>query len=970
MLVGWGSRRGLVLSCALLCVLVALFFHRSVFSYRLFFFYDTIMQNFPFGLYFAEGFSNFRLRLWCPEIFSGFPLMAEGQAGPLYPLFAPLLLVAPYWVIYKFSIVLHSLLAGLSMLLLLRQMRLRVQSCLYGAVVFAFSGYFAAQVSHANIIRGYCYLPALLAGCEAIRRDGFRRLWVVAVLLGAMLLGTHPYIAIYSLLALGLWLLFGLAGVRPRRAQISRFALIAAALALGVGISAAQLLPSAELFQRSVRGVKPSWEFVTAGSLAPRNLIGFVLPDFFGTPANNSYWGRGEIGLFFEFCGYVGVLSLLLTIVAALFVRDRRLSYYWVVLVAALLLALGRHTPVYRLAAKLPIISATRTPARYLYLVVFALSVLSAFGLEHILSAGQRQKRRLVSIVVLAAAVALCGTALWLALPNLRVVRLEHSQPAGLRSLVDPELSASFGAYADVLREDLVRALVIVAASVVLLLLLVNRAGTRRYIAILLSIVAFCDLYWFGNKLNPVVEPGVYTDLPPVARFLKMDGEMFRTIRWRVKELWRPAPALRSTKRRADPFTPGWLGDVAKYEDCTSSIVPNTNLLYAIDMADGYTSFSLARYNAALGAPGLCAWPRFEPTRGLLALFNVKYVISSRQISQDWLSPVFIDRDIIVYRNRSYLPRFCLIEGTIILPNETDVVEAVRSPGFDPAKGVIVSRDEISRSCGLEHPLKFSPLVSAIGAQQAAVRAGGAPGRVRLVECSADRVRLAVSAKRPCWLVVSENYYPGWKAFVNRRRVPIVKAYGLVKAIPLAAGRYDLTLCFEPDSFRLGLVVSLLCVMATTFVGFVSKGRGPRGTIEGAWLGQSRPILRVGLTVLIFIVVLLFPGRAAAPGQKHLSAVRFAGRVAEAYCDAGLRLLRRGDPLAARDALAFASTIAPRRLRAHWLYGVCLFKLGRREAARQQWERCLMIDPSFSPAVQGLRALGRGVRGQEVPDSR
>ena len=89
----------------------------------------------------------------------------------------------------------------------------------------------------------------------------------------------------------------------------------------------------------------------------------------------------------------------------------------------------------------------------------------------------------------------------------------------------------------------------------------------------------FVDLLLFGARYNPLASTKVYTKPPKVVRFLGLDPDRFRTVRWRVNELWRPAPAAAEQGRRADPFTPGWEHDLVKYKDCTDSLMPNTKPL-------------------------------------------------------------------------------------------------------------------------------------------------------------------------------------------------------------------------------------------------------------------------------------------------------------------------------------------------------------------------------------------------------
>ena len=944
-------------------VLVALFFGNALFTNKLYFFYDTIMQNFPFGQFFADGFGQFKLHLWCPHIFSGFPLFAEGQAGPLYPLFGPLLLLAPYWVVYKFSIALHSLLAGIFMLLFLRQRKLSAPSSLLGAVAFAFSGFFVAQVSHINIIRGYCYLPAILAAIEAVRARGMRRWWLIPVLSGTFLLGTHPYVAIYVLLAVGLWLTFGLLERKhsPRKTSAARWLAIAGGLALGLGLAACQVLPSAELLEHSTRGQNVSLGFLTAGSLPARNLITLLLPNFFGTPATNCYWGPGEIGLYAEFCGYVGLLTLILAAIAILFGRGRKLLYFVILLAGSILFALGNQTPFYLIFAKIPVINATRTPARFMFLAVFALSALSAYGLEHLLSLnGKPRTRRLVSIYLVLIVAALSITAYHFALGNSLAISQERSFPAHSRNLISDASRAFFARYGESLSRDMWRFGIISGLSALLLVLIVSRPRQARYLAFGLSVLLFVDLFSFGHGFNPVVPTKVYTRPGKLVRLLRAEPGTFRTLRWHVRELWRPRPGVGRGERQADPFTPGWANNLDKYRNCTESLVPNTNMLYGIDSADGYTSFGLARYNELLGAPGKCAWPRFEPSPGLLSLLNVKFVISSEVIDSARLAPVFTDGDLYLYQNADFLPRFFLVDKAIVLRDEADVLKAVRSRDFHPLSGVLLAASELQKagSFNLGSMLRQWPIEGVLGAPRRAARPSGSPGKVSVIQNDPGDITLEVQANRPAFLVVSENDYPGWEASVNGEPSPILRADGLVKAIAVPKGKSVVKLVFEPKSFGIGLIISLLSAMVLSCAAIAFRGCKP---VEPSpeTEGGGKGLVSRWVVILVAVGLIVGPGFLGLGGnQRAADRLHFASVVSKVYCDSAAKALRQGENEAAAEAAKAALELTPDNVRAHYLLGAALFGLEDWGGARRQWERCLELEPKFSPALRGLGKLG------------
>ncbi len=87
-------------------------------------------------------------------------------------------------------------------------------------------------------------------------------------------------------------------------------------------------------------------------------------------------------------------------------------------------------------------------------------------------------------------------------------------------------------------------------------------------------------------------------------------------------------------------------------------------------------------------------------------------------------------------------------------------------------------------------------------------------GKVRLTSFRPARLKLEVSLKRSAFVVVSECWYPGWIAFVDGERAPLLKADHVLMAVPVPAGRHEVVLRFRSGTFRWGLLVSLFSLAA------------------------------------------------------------------------------------------------------------------------------------------------------------
>jgi len=72
---------------------------------------------------------------------------------------------------------------------------------------------------------------------------------------------------------------------------------------------------------------------------------------------------------------------------------------------------------------------------------------------------------------------------------------------------------------------------------------------------------------------------------------------------------------------------------------------------------------------------------------------------------------------------------------------------------------------------------------------------------------------LAVESTAPGFLVLSEVWYPGWRARVNDMEVRVIPANGALRAVPIPAGAAAVELTYAPRAWRWGLLMALVGVI-------------------------------------------------------------------------------------------------------------------------------------------------------------
>ncbi len=386
-------RSGDVGAIALLAAWSPVYFWQVTLGQNVWFTTDVVRLFHPFGVELARALNEGRLPLWTPGLLAGFPLLAEGQVGALYPINWLLYKLLPAHFALSYGILLHLAWAGVGMYACARSLGVRAPGACLAGFVFSFNGVIFGHLSHPSVIATMAWLPWLIFFQDRLQKSlramtDRRAVWFALTTLafGVQFLCGSAQLAFLNALTFGA---FGIAGgwLWHRRAH-GRAALAAVVFStvlpgiLGGGIAAAQLLPTSELTGYSVRRAA-SQEFFASYSLPVEALSQALLPFARGEPseASGEYWF------------YFGIAPLLLALLAPLLRRNRQTIFLLCLALVALALALVGQNPLYAWLYRLPIFGLFRVPARYLFIFVFAAALLGAGALDALAQTRELGKR-------------------------------------------------------------------------------------------------------------------------------------------------------------------------------------------------------------------------------------------------------------------------------------------------------------------------------------------------------------------------------------------------------------------------------------------------------------------------------------------------------------------------------------------------------------------------------------------------
>ena len=80
--------------------------------------------------------------------------------------------------------------------------------------------------------------------------------------------------------------------------------------------------------------------------------------------------------------------------------------------------------------------------------------------------------------------------------------------------------------------------------------------------------------------------------------------------------------------------------------------------------------------------------------------------------------------------------------------------------------------------------------------------------KVEIVDYQSGKVELKTSAIQKSFLVLTDTYYPGWKAFVDEKQVKVYETDLAFRGIVVPEGEHLVKFIYDPISIKLGLIIS------------------------------------------------------------------------------------------------------------------------------------------------------------------
>lgn len=302
------------------------------------------------------------------------------------------------------------------------------------------------------------------------------------------------------------------------------------------------------------------------------------------------------------------------------------------------------------------------------------------------------------------------------------------------------------------------------------------RLGARAFAAIMLAVAAF-DLTTFGYGAIGSARPSTIYPRAAVFDFL---SERVDLKNFRIAQVGSP-------------------------------YVPNANMMYGFPAADGY---EIELFRSKLFSNRLAddrqdgmffrAPEFFAVNDRRLDMMNVRYLVVAnnepefRQFRErpDRFSILFNSGRVSVFENKSVLPRAFVVprSGAEVVTDMKAQLARLTTASFNPEQTVFVGN-----------------AVQSVEGQSVSFSAQ-TRNHTEVVDTHINESTFRVDSSDGGVLVVSQSYYPGWKASVDGNATDVFPVDVALTGLSVPAGTHHVHLVYAPGSFRLGAALSLFSI--------------------------------------------------------------------------------------------------------------------------------------------------------------
>lgn len=761
---------------------VALLWPLLIFQ-KTFIFGDYWQQHYPWAYEYARLLKLGQLPYWVSGVAGGFPLVAEGQVGAYYLPHLVLYFFLPFSTAYSLLILLHTLLGGVGFYVYGQKSGLSKEAATLTALLFSFSSAFGGCFSNTASLKVLSWLPWCLLVWKILgsTSEKTKFLWISALgfMFAQMWTAGAPQMALYGM---GYLFCFWMA-----EKQGKGFLSFVAAFALGMLLSLPQWASTMELVRVSTR-VGETAGFVFWGSLELPAVISLAYPR----------WGT-FLGVSF----YLGQAVLLLLLVSLLSKKERLEKLHWWLAAFFFVLALGNNIPfldgLLTTCVEKFSLTALRNPSKFLFFTTVSMAIIAGFAFDRLSQAASEArltKRIKIGLGVLSAGVLaapLLGQMVFKIFKKQLTDFANRGAESAFSGKRDPFHDISYyHAKADLMLAEAqklfiysdkwnILVIVLICLSFLGILLILKRGSSAHRRRAALLVVLWVDLLLYGLFIGNgfIGNVRTYPDALPEALISE----------------------IRQRQSSDHSALIGWPD-----ENNQEALPANTNLLYSVHHAGGYSPLLVKRYyeltkELGISDSSLGRRPYSEAVWkneiGVVQALGIGQILSNKEVTLPGARllslnhqkrlPSGLTLDHYLYSVEPIPPFAYAVYDWKSIADEKSRLAYLKSAEFLPFEQAVLESEPAQM---LRHSdLQMSP--------------------ARIHSKTNTEITLHIETLSDAVLVIRSVFYPRWKAEVDGEEARVMPVNQAFSGLFLRAGQHQVRFYYDEGPHRLYEMLSL-----------------------------------------------------------------------------------------------------------------------------------------------------------------
>lgn len=285
-----------------------------------------------------------------------------------------------------------------------------------------------------------------------------------------------------------------------------------------------------------------------------------------------------------------------------------------------------------------------------------------------------------------------------------------------------------------------------------------------------LSLLIVGELFYYGYKYHPSISPNLVYHLKPPVEYLQKNIGDYRVTSFRKR-----------------------------FEGYNTALTPESSSLFGLQDIRGYKFLTSQRYAELFKDVEISGYLYYfnNYNAKFFNLLGIRYFVQDSRwpdnfdLEKNSLKAVYNYKNIKIYENNAALPKVFPVSSIKRAKKLKEASNIFWSNDFDPKIMAIV--EDIS-----DYHL-YQNLTNDV--------------KVSIFDYKPNHVSINVSTKNNTYLVITDSFYTGWKAFIDGKETKIYPTDIAFRGIFVPPGKHEIRMVYSPKSFKLGTIISIISIL-------------------------------------------------------------------------------------------------------------------------------------------------------------